>query len=159
MTKGVFTGSFDPVQLGHIDIIKRAAKLCGELTVAVSINLQKEGMFSFEERKEMIVLACQDVPNLRVEICTGLRADYVNAGGFDVEFKSLRSGTDFDYEIALAQMHAKLYKKTETVFLMTDPAYSYISSNQVRQVYSLGGDVSFMVAPSTLKYMNNKFKR
>ena len=100
--------------------------------------------------------ACKDIPNVKVESCEGLRANYVNQRGFDVEVKSLRNSTDLNYELPLAQMHSKLYNKTETVFLMTDPSLSYISSTQVRQVFSLGGDVSMMVHPSTLELMNKK---
>lgn len=158
MSKAVFTGSFDPIHLGHLDIIKRASKLYDELTVAVTINLDKKSMFDFETRVEMIKEATKDLSNVKVEACEGLRAKYVNDHSFDVEVKSLRNSADFEYELPLAQMHAKLYNNTETVFLMTDPMYSYISSNQVRQVYSLGGDVSMMVDPTTLAIMNKKGK-
>ncbi|MDO5441724.1 MAG: pantetheine-phosphate adenylyltransferase [Bacillota bacterium] len=158
MSKAVFTGSFDPVHLGHLDIIKRSANMYDEITVAVTVNLDKKSMFDFDTRVEMIKEACKDIKNIKVEACEGLRADYVNKNQFDVEVKSLRNSTDFNYELPLAQMHAKLYKNTETVFLMTDPAYSYISSNQVRQVFSLGGDVSMMVHPTTLSIMNKKGK-
>ena len=153
MSRAVFTGSFDPVHLGHIDIIRRAAVLFDEITVAVTVNLEKNCMFDYDTTVEMIKCACSEIENLKVEACKGLRADYVNSEGFDVEVKSLRNSADFEYELPVAQMHAKLYKKTETVFLMTDPAYSYISSNQVRQVFSLGGDVSMMVDPTTLNIM------
>ncbi len=156
MNKAVFTGSFDPVHLGHIDIIKRAAKIFDELTVAVTVNLEKDSMFDFDTRVEMIKQSCKDIPNLKVEACEGLRADYVNKNGFNVEVKSLRNSTDLNYELPLAQMHSKLYNNAETIFLMTDPSLSYISSTQVRQVFSLGGDVSMMVHPSTLKLMNKK---
>ena len=158
MSKAVFTGSFDPVHLGHLDIIKRASKLYDELTVAVTVNLDKKSMFDFDTRVEMIKEACKDLNNVKVEACEGLRADYVNKGKFDVEVKSLRNSADFEYELPLAQMHSKLYNNTETIFLMTDPGLSYISSNQVRQVFSLGGDVSMMVHPSTLELMNKKGK-
>lgn len=156
MNKAVFTGSFDPVHLGHIDIIKRAAKIFDELTVAVTVNLEKSSMFDYETRVAMIKEACKDIPNLKVDACEGLRADYVNKNGFNVEVKSLRNSTDLNYELPLAQMHSKLYNNTETIFLMTDPSLSYISSTQVRQVFSLGGDVSMMVHPSTLELMNKK---
>ena len=156
MNKAVFTGSFDPVHLGHIDIIKRAAKIFDEITVAVTVNLEKQTMFDFETRVKMIKEACKDVPNLKVESCEGLRAKYINEREFDVEVKSLRNSSDLNYELPLAQMHAKLYNNTETIFLMTDPSLSYISSTQVRQVFSLGGDVSMMVHPSTLELMNKK---
>ncbi len=155
MSKALFTGSFDPVTLGHIDIIRRAAALCDELTVAVTVNLEKKSMFSFEERVEMIKKACSGIENLKVDSCEGLRAEYIIKGGFDFELKSLRNAADFEYELPVAQMHSKLYN-IETVFLMSDPALSYISSTEVRQVFSLGGDVSKMVHASTLELMNRK---
>jgi len=156
MSKAVYTGSFDPIQLGHIDIIRRAAKMYDELVVAVTVNLAKKSMFDFETRVEMIKRACADIPNVKVEACEGLRAKYVNDRKFDVEVKSLRNAADFEYELPVAQMHSKLYKNTETIFLMTDPALSYISSTEVRQVFSLGGDVSMMVHPTTLEIMKQK---
>ncbi len=156
MSKAVFSGSFDPVHLGHIDIIRRAAAMYDELTVAVTVNLEKKNMFDYETRVEMIKEAVKDLKNVKVEECTGLRAAYVNERGFDVEVRSLRNSADFEYEIPVAQMHKRLYKKAEVIFLMTEPQYSYISSNQVRQVFSLGGDVSMMVDPSTLEIMNSK---
>ncbi len=156
MSKAVFTGSFDPVHLGHIDIIRRAAKLYDELTVAVTVNLEKEAMFDFDTRVQMIKEACSDLKNLKVVACEGLRAKFVNDNNFDVEVKSLRNSSDFNYELPIAQMHSKLYNNTETIFMMTNPDFSYISSNQVRQVFSLGGDVSMMVHPSTLRLMNKK---
>ena len=156
MSKAVYTGSFDPIHLGHIDIIKRAAQLFDEVTVAVSINLAKNTMYDFDTRVEMIKAACKNIPNIKVDSCTGLRAKYINDNKFDVEVKSLRNSADFEYELPISQMHAKLFDNTETVFLMTDPEYSYISSTQVRQVFSLGGDVSMMVHPTTLEIMQNK---
>ena len=156
MSKAVFTGSFDPVHNGHIDIIRRAAKMFNELTVAVTVNLDKKNMFDYETRVRLIKEACSDIPNLRVEECKGLRAAYINEKGFDVEVRSLRNSADFEYELPVAQMHQFLYDKCEVIFLMTDPKWSYISSNQVRQVFSLGGDVSMMVHPTSLKIMNEQ---
>ena len=156
MSKALFSGSFDPIQLGHIDIIRRAAKMYDELVVAVSVNLAKQSMYDFDTRVEMIKRACADIPNLKVDACEGLRAKYINDNGFDVEIKSLRNSADFEYELPISQMHAKLCPNTETVFLMTDPSLSYISSTEVRQVFSLGGDVSMMVHPTTLEIMKKK---
>ena len=156
MSRAVFTGSFDPVHMGHIDIIRRAAKMFDEITVAVTVNLEKKNMFDYDTRVRLIKEACKDIPNLKVEECKGLRAAYINEKGFDVEVRSLRNSADFEYELPVAQMHQKLYDKAEVIFLMTDPEWSYISSNQVRQVFSLGGDVSMMVHPSSLKIMNEK---
>lgn len=154
MKRAIFTGSFDPIHLGHIDIIRRAAAICDELTVAVTVNLSKHSMYTFDQRVKMVLDACGDLPNLKVTSINGLRAKYVNEHGFDVEVKSLRNTADLNYELPLAQMHAKLYNDTETIFLMTDPKYSFISSSSVREVFKLGGDVSFMVHPKTLEYMN-----
>lgn len=152
MSRAVFTGSFDPVTAGHLDIIRRAAKLYDELTVAVTVNLEKKTMFDYSTRTEMIRRACEGIPNVVVDKCEGLRAQYIIDGGFDIEIKSLRNSADFEYELPVAQMHSKLYN-IETVFLMSDPALSYISSTEVRQVFSLGGDVAKMVDSSTLELM------
>lgn len=158
MTKALFAGSFDPVTKGHLDIIRRAAKLYDELVVAVTVNLAKTGMFTPEERMEMIRLATADLPNVRVDRIDGLRADYVNENQFTVDIRSLRNTDDFNYEIAIAHLHATLYNNTETVFLMSDPALSYISSSMVRQVFSLGGDASFLLDATTLQYMRDHQK-
>ena len=158
--KALYAGSFDPVTMGHLDIIRRAAKLCDELVVGVIRNPQKSSMFTEEERIEMIKLSTSDLPNVRVDAFSGLLADYVNSNDFDIVIRGLRGTTDFDSEIQMAQLHSILYNdKVETVFLMTSPEYSFISSSMVKEVYLLDGNVDRLVSREILEFMNSKFSK
>ena len=158
--KALYAGSFDPVTMGHLDIIRRAAKLCDELVVGVIRNPQKSSMFTDEERIEMIKLSTSDLPNVRVDAFSGLLADYVNSNDFDIVIRGLRGTTDFDSEIQMAQLHSILYNdKVETVFLMTSPEYSFISSSMVKEVYLLVGNVDRLVSREVLEFMNSKFSK
>lgn len=158
--KALYAGSFDPVTMGHLDIIRRAAKLCDELVVGVIRNPQKSSMFTEEERIEMIKLSTSDLPNVRVGAFSGLLADYVNSNDFDIVIRGLRGTTDFDSEIQMAQLHSILYNdKVETVFLMTSPEYSFISSSMVKEVYLLDGNVDRLVSREVLEFMNSKFSK
>ena len=145
-TKALYTGSFDPLTNGHLNIIERAAKLYDELTIGIIANPAKKCVFSLEERKCMIREALNHLNNIRVECFSGLLADYVNDGGFNVVVRGLRATMDFEYEIQMAQMNARLFNETvETVFLMTDPQYSFISSSMIKEVHSLGGSIKGLV--------------
>ena len=158
--KALYAGSFDPVTMGHLDIIRRAAKLCDELVVGVIRNPQKSSLFTEEERIEMIKLSTSDLPNVRIDAFSGLLADYVNSNDFDIVIRGLRGTTDFDSEIQMAQLHSILYNdKVETVFLMTSPEYSFISSSMVKEVYLLDGNVDRLVSREVLEFMNNKFSK
>ena len=158
--KALYAGSFDPVTMGHLDIIRRAAKLCDELVVGVIRNPQKSSMFTEEERIGMIKLSTSDLPNVRVDAFSGLLADYVNSNDFDIVIRGLRGTTDFDSEIQMAQLHSILYNdKVETVFLMTSPEYSFISSSMVKEVYLLDGNVDRLVSSEVLEFMNSKFSK
>ena len=158
--KALYAGSFDPVTMGHLDIIRRAAKLCDELVVGVIRNPQKSSMFTEEERIEMIKLSTSDLPNVRVDAFSGLLADYVNSNDFDIVIRGLRGTTDFDSEIQMAQLHSILYNdKVETVFLMTSPEYSFIGSSMVKEVYLLDGNVDRLVSREVLEFMNSKFSK
>ena len=158
--KALYAGSFDPVTMGHLDIIRRAAKLCDELVVGIIRNPEKSSMFTEEERFEMIKLSTSDLPNVRVDAFSGLLADYVNSNDFDIVIRGLRGTTDFDSEIQMAQLHSILYNdKVETVFLMTSPEYSFISSSMVKEVYLLDGNVDRLVSREVLEFMNSKFSK
>lgn len=158
MNKALYAGSFDPLTNGHLDLIKRASKMCHELVVGIIKNPQKTSFFTPEERMECIRKACRDLDNVSVTTFEGLLADYVNENDFNMVVRGLRSGTDFEYELAMAQMNARLYKeKVETVFLMTDPAYSFISSSMAKEVASLGGSIEGLVPDCILESMKNKY--
>ena len=160
MIRGIYAGSFDPITIGHLDVLERAAKLCDELTILVVRNYSKKLLYSEEERVEMIRRATSHIPNVKIDFLNGHLATYVLENGYDVVYRGLRNNADFDYEIQLAQIYARYYNnKVETVYLMTDPRYSYISSSIVRENFLLGADVSGWVAPSTLDYMKELQKK
>ena len=155
MTKALYTGSFDPLTNGHFNIIERAAKLYDELTIGIIVNPSKRSMFSREERVDMIRETVRELDNVKVDCFSGLLADYVNENGFNVVVRGLRAAMDFEYEIQMAHMNARLFNETvETVFLMTDPKYSFISSSMMKEVHSLGGSIEGLVPDEILKRMN-----
>lgn len=158
-TKALYTGSFDPLTNGHLNIIKRAAKLYDELTVGIIVNPSKKCAFTLEEREKMISETLEDLKNVKVEHFSGLLADYVNKNGFNVVVRGLRAAMDFEYEIQMAQMNARLFdERVETVFLMTEPKYSFISSSMIKEVHSLGGCVRGLVPDEILKSMDQLIK-
>ncbi len=157
--KALYTGSFDPLTNGHMDIISRASRLYDELVVGVIFNPSKNSLFSLEEREQMIREVTADLHNVKVDHFSGLLADYVNANGFDVVVRGLRATTDFEYEIQMAQMNARLYRESvETIFLMTNPQYSFLSSSMIKEVHSLGGSVDGLIPEAILEYMDKKNK-
>ncbi len=134
-------GSFDPVTLGHLDIIGRASSLYDEVVVAVGLNASKNRMFSFEERTEMLREATVAWPNVRVDSFDGLIVDFCKAHDIQVIVKGLRAISDFDYELQMPQMNHGL-QGVETMFMTTNPLYSFLSSSLVKEVATYGGDVS-----------------
>lgn len=155
--RALYAGSFDPVTNGHLDIINRAARQYDELAIGVISNPSKSPRFSLSERKEMIEAAICHLKNTKVTCFTGLLAEYVNKNNFDVVIRGLRANMDFEYEIQMAQMNARLYNdNVETIFLMTSPGYSFISSNMINEVYSLGGDIRGLVPEKVLEIMDQK---
>ena len=156
-TTALYTGSFDPLTNGHLNIIRRAARLYDELTVGIIVNPQKKPYFTLEERRKMISETLKEFDNVKVEHFEGLLADFVNSKGFNVVVRGPRGVGDFENEIHMEHMNARLFdKKVETVFLMTDPAFSFISSSMVKEVHSLGGSVEGLVPDNILKRMDEK---
>jgi pantetheine-phosphate adenylyltransferase len=157
--KAVYAGSFDPVTNGHLNIIERAAKMYDELTVAIVVNPRKSGFFTVEERAEIMREVTSHIPNVKVDKFSGLLADYVNENGFVAYVRGLRATTDFENELQMAQMNARLFTEdTETVFLMTDPKYSFISSSLIKEVASLGGSVDGLVPEYVVSRIEKKVK-
>jgi pantetheine-phosphate adenylyltransferase len=144
MSRAVCPGSFDPVTLGHLDVVARAARLFDEVVVAVGVNASKSRLFSPEERLEMLTRAVADLPNVRVAGFTGLVTDFCTEQDAQAIVKGLRSASDFDYELPMAHMNTAL-TSVETVFLPTSTGRSFVSSSLVKEVASLGGDVSAFV--------------
>jgi pantetheine-phosphate adenylyltransferase len=139
--RAVCPGSFDPVTNGHLDIVGRAARLYGEVVVAVLVNPGKAGLFSVEERLAMLGEVTSEWPNVRVESFKGLLVDFCRANGIAVIVKGLRAVSDFDYELQMSQMNLGL-AGVETLFMPTNPLYSFLSSSLVKDVAKWGGDVS-----------------
>jgi len=141
MSGAVCPGSFDPVTLGHVDVFERAAAQFDEVVVAVLVNPNKSGMFTADERMELIRESTTHLPNVRVESGTGLVVDFVTSRGMSAIVKGLRSGTDFEYELQMAQMN-KHVSGVDTFFVATNPRFSFVSSSLAKEVAMLGGDVS-----------------
>ncbi|OIQ39999.1 MAG: pantetheine-phosphate adenylyltransferase [Bacteroidetes bacterium MedPE-SWsnd-G1] len=150
MKRAVFPGSFDPITLGHVDIIKRAIPLFDEIIIAIGINADKKYMFETEARKKFIELTFKDEPKIRTETYTGLTVDYCNKIDANFILRGLRNPADFEFEKAIAQTNRKL-SGIETVFLLTSAETSYISSSIVRDILRNNGDVSVLVPTSVLK--------
>ena len=140
MSGAVCPGSFDPVTLGHIDVFERAAAQFDEVVVAILINPAKKGMFDIDERIAMIEESTTHLPNLRVESGQGLVVDFVRSRGMTAIVKGLRTGTDFEYELQMAQMN-KHVAGVDTFFVATTARYSFVSSSLAKEVAMLGGDV------------------
>jgi pantetheine-phosphate adenylyltransferase len=153
-SKAVYPGSFDPLTNGHLDVIRRSAAVFEMLTVAVVVNPQKrEPMFTLEERKAMIEQCTLDLPNVEVMDFRGLLADFVQEIGADVIVKGLRVVSDFESELSTALMNRSL-SGVDTMFLMSDAKYSFVSSSLIKEVFVLGGDVSGYVPEPVLRTMN-----
>ena len=147
-TKALYAGSFDPITNGHLNIIERAAAIFDSLTVAIVVNPHKSGFFDLDERVAITKEVTSHLLNVKVDKFSGLLADYVNENGFSVYIRGLRSTADFESELQMAQMNARLFKcGAETMFLMTAPEHSFISSSMIKEVASLGGSVDGLVPP------------
>ena len=155
MTHAVCPGSFDPPTLGHLDVIGRAAGLFDRLTVAVLVNPDKKGMFSIEERLELLRSTTSQWPNVTADSFHGLLVDYCAANGIAAIVKGIRAVSDFDYELQMAQMNHRL-SGVETLFLATNPEYGYLSSSLVKEVATYGGDVKGLVPDLVLERVKDK---
>ena len=155
----IYPGSFDPITYGHIDIIERASKIADKLIVAVLNNHDKNSLFSVDERLEMIKDAVKDYGNIEVESFEGLLVDYVKSKNANIVIRGLRAVTDFKYELQMAQTNRELYKDIDTVFLLTNLKYSYLSSSAVKQVAAFDGDVSKFVTPLVADKLKRKYNK
>ncbi len=157
MKLAVYPGSFDPITNGHIDIIKRASKLCDKLIVLVSINTNKKSMFSSLEKAELIRKSVIDLDNVEIDCFEGLLVDYVRENGIDVIVRGLRAISDFEMEFQMAGLNRKLYEGAETMFLMTSIENSYLSSSMVKEVFYMKGSISQFVPECVENAMNEKY--
>jgi pantetheine-phosphate adenylyltransferase len=145
----VCPGSFDPPTNGHLDVISRAARLHDEVIVAVLINITKKSLFTVDERVEMLGEVTKGYGNVRIERFHGLLVDFCGANGINAIVKGLRAVSDFEYEMQMAQMNYQL-AKVETLFMTTNPLYSFLSSSLVKEIAKYGGDVSGLVPEQVL---------
>ena len=159
MTVAVYPGSFDPVTLGHVDIIRRAAKMFDRVVVAVGINMEKKPWFTVEERKELLRSATNDIENVEVVDFEGLLVDFARQYGSCVILKGLRAVSDFEYEFQMALTNNKLAPEIETVFLTTSAENMYLSSSIVKQVGILGGDISPVVPQCVHDEIKSRIKQ
>lgn len=138
----VYPGSFDPITIGHMDIIRRASRMFDRVIVAVMHNPAKQGCFTVEQRLMLIRKACADMPQVTADSWDGMLVDYLRKTGTNFSIRGLRAVSDFESEQVMAQVNAQLMPGMETVFLMTRPEHSCISSSVVREIAMFGGDVS-----------------
>ena len=158
MLRAIYPGSFDPVTLGHLDIIKRSASMVDELIVGVLNNKAKSPLFSVEERVKMLGEVTKELPNVKVIPFAGLLVDFARQTDSKMIIRGLRAITDFEYELQMSQMNRKLEENVETVFLTTNLEYSYLSSSMVKEVAAFGGDISQLVPALVADKVNEKMK-
>jgi pantetheine-phosphate adenylyltransferase len=155
MRRSVCPGSYDPATNGHLDIIERAAVQFDEVVVAVLINKTKSCLFEVEERIEMLAEITQHVAGVRVDSWHGLLVDYCRANGIATIVKGLRAVSDFDYELQMAQLNYQL-SGVDTMFLPSNPTYSFLSSSLVKEVATYGGDVGHLLPPTVHQRLINR---
>ena len=158
--KVIYPGSFDPITIGHLDIIKRLDQMFDEVVVAILINEAKHSLFSIKERKQLIEEEIEEnkLENVKVKTFEVLLVDFAKKENSKTIVRGIRAVTDYEYEINIAQFNNKLYPGLETIFLLSDPKFSFISSSGIRELASFGGDVSKFVSKNvkTAIYEKNK---
>jgi pantetheine-phosphate adenylyltransferase len=158
MKIAVYPGSFDPVTLGHLDIVKRASMMFDKVIVTVMHNSAKSSLFSVDERVKMIKEAVSEFKNVEVDSYDGLLIDYCKEKNIHIVVRGLRAITDFEYELQIAQSNKAQHSDLETVFLTTDVHYSYLSSTIVREFASYGGDISSFVPEEIIPLVEEKYR-
>jgi len=153
----VYPGSFDPITYGHLDIINRGLKVFDEIIVAVACNSQKNALFSFDERVDMLRQVVGEQERVTVDTFTGLLIDYVASRKAHVVIRGLRAISDFEYEFQIAQMNSCISQNVETLFMMTSLQYGYLSSSIVKEVCSLNGNIDGFVPPEVKTALRAKY--
>ena len=156
MVRALFPGSFDPVTLGHLDLVRRGLDMFESLTLGVARNISKQAVFSLEERVEMLEECLPDSPTLSVVSFSGLMVDFCREQGYGVIVRGLRSSSDFEYEFQMAQTNRQLDESVETVLMMTSPNCSFISSSLIKDIARNNGDVSSFVPESVARRLKQR---
>lgn len=157
--KALYAGSFDPLTMGHVDMIERAAKLYDELYVAVATNTSKKALFTGEEKMALAKVATAHLDNVKVvALKAGLTVDFARELGASVLIRGLRNTTDFEYETNIALMNKLQDSGVETVFLLSDEKYRFVSSSIIKEIAQFGGDISAVVPENVNRAIINKFK-
>ena len=156
MIKAVFPGSFDPPTNGHLDIIQRASKLFDDVDVVISVNPNKQYMFSEQERLEMLKELLKDYKNVQVHLWEGLIVNYAKETGAKVLIRGIRSSNDFSYEFELAHMNQNLNPQIETMFLPSKEKWGVVKSSSIKELAMFGGDISRMVPPLVAQALKQK---
>ena len=157
MKKAIYPGSFDPLTLGHVDIIERSARIVDELVVGVLNNSAKNSLFSLEERVSMIKEMTEHLPNVTVASFDGLLVDYMKEIDATIIVRGLRAVTDFEYELQIAQTNHAVNPRIDTIFLTTSLQYAYLSSTITKEVASYGGDISKFVPKELIERVYSKY--
>jgi pantetheine-phosphate adenylyltransferase len=155
----IYPGSFDPITNGHLDLIQRGSRMFDRLIVAILRNDAKKSLFTVEERKEMLCEVLHVYPHVEVDSFNGLLVDYASARQATVLVRGIRAISDYEYELQMALMNRRLRPEIETVFMMANEAYSFISSRLVKEVFSLGGNIAGLVPPSVEERLNTRLTK
>ncbi|MCI8955701.1 MAG: pantetheine-phosphate adenylyltransferase [Eubacterium sp.] len=158
MTRAIYPGSFDPVTLGHLDIIKRASKIVDELIVSVLNNNSKSPLFSVEKRVKMLEEVVKDIPNVKVMSFEGLLVDFAKSVDAQIIVRGLRAVTDFEYELQMSQTNMVLDNDIDTIFFTTSLEYAYLSSSTVKEAAYFGADISRFVPEPVIQQVYDKLK-
>lgn len=159
MNIAIYPGSFDPVTNGHLDIIERTSKIFDKVIVAILINSNKKPTFSIEERMDMLKAATAHIPNAEIEFFDGLLVDFVKEKGSHVIVKGLRAISDFEYEFQMAMLNKSVEPQIETLFMMTNNKYSYLSSSIVKELGRLGASLNELVPDVIMDNVINKLRK
>lgn len=158
MKIAIYPGSFDPITLGHLDVLKDGAHMFDKVIITVSNNINKNSLLSVEERIELIKKSVADIPNVEVDSFDGLTVNYAKSKGATILLRGLRAVSDFEYEMQLSQTNRSLCEEIKTVFLITKPEYNFISSSTVKEILKHNGDISKFVPEAVNSYLLKKIR-
>ncbi len=153
----LYPGSFDPVTNGHLDVARRAARIFDRLLIGVAVNSEKNPLFSFDERIEILREVCKDMPHTEIVSFSSLLVNAVNDLNVSAVIRGIRAVSDFEYEFQMALMNRELNEKCETLFMMPSPEYSYVSSRLIKEIARCGGDISPFVPPVVAAAIAQKY--